>query len=603
MFAATFLPLPGPVLAGLTLGSGWPLIRRAGRTLARDGRLNVEVLDAATLVVLAIRGNYRAAALLVWLLSAGQYVLDSTVVRIRRSIRDLLASPADPVWREDGGERTQVPIGAVQAGDTIVLATGERVPVDGTVVHGEALIDQQRVTGEGLPVERVAGDRVYASTMVEDGEIAVRVERVGMETSVGRIIEAVEGAEGEKPELQLFAEELADRLVLQTVGLAALASAATRSLDTGIAILVADYGTPVRVAIPTAAMAARIRAARAGILLKGPGVLERLARVNTVVFDKTGTLTLGAPQVTRVASYDPALDPDEIVRLAAAAERGFRHPVARAIVRLATERRLPVPRRTETELRMGLGVGVRADGRHVLVGSRRFMESHGVRLDRAADDEAASHRDGGAPTFVAVDGQLAGLLRLQDELRPEAPDAVLALRARRMRNVIMVSGDHAEPTRVIAESLGVRHYYPDLLPDEKAELIRKLRAEGRVVAMVGDGVNDALALHQADVGIAVPGGAEVVAEAAGVVLLGGGLDKVVQGLDIARETMVVFRRVVDVAAQVNLGVIGLASVGLAGPVTSILLSNGAVVGVALYTLIGAPSVGNAGPDRARAGSR
>jgi hypothetical protein len=236
VFVATLLPLPGPVMAALTLGSGWPLIKRAGRTLARDGRLNVEVLDAATLVVLAIRGNYRAAALLVWLLSAGQYVLDSTVVRIRRSIRDLLASPADPVWREADGGRTQVPIGAVRAGDTIVLAAGERVPVDGTVVHGEALIDQQRVTGEGLPVERVAGDRVYASTMVEDGEIAVRVDRVGIETSVGRIIEA---AEGEKPELQLFAEELADRLVFQTVGLAALASAVTRNLDTGIAILVA----------------------------------------------------------------------------------------------------------------------------------------------------------------------------------------------------------------------------------------------------------------------------------------------------------------------------------------------------------------------------
>jgi Cu2+-exporting ATPase len=600
MFAASFLPVPGPIMSGFALASGWPLLARAGRALARGGRPNVEMLDAATLILLAVRGNYRAAALLLWLLSAGQYVLDSTVVRIRRSIRDLLASPVDLVWREADGGRTQIPIGAVRAGDTLVVAAGDRVPVDGIVVHGEALVDQQWVTGESLPVERVPGDRVYASTMVEDGEVAVRVDRVGIDTSVGRIIEAIEAAEGEKPELQLFAEELADRLVLPTVGMAALATGVTRNLDAGIAILVADYGTPVRVAIPTVAMVARIRASGAGILVKGPGVLERLARVDTVVFDKTGTLTLGTPRVNRVVSYGAGLDEDEVVRLAAAAERGFRHPVARAVMRLAAERRLPVPRRTQTELRLGLGIGVRVDGRQVLVGSRRFMESHGIPLDRAADDEAASHRAGGAPTFVAIDGRLGGLLLLQDELRSEAQDAVLALRARRMRNVIMVSGDHAEPTRVIAESLGVRHYYPDLLPEEKAELIERFRAEGRVVAMVGDGVNDALALNRADVGIAVPGGAEVVAEAAGVVLLRGGLDKVVLGIDVARESMVQFKRVVDVAVHANLVVIGLASVGLAGPVTSILLSNGAAVGAALYSLLTPPAaVPGLGPGSGR----
>jgi Cu2+-exporting ATPase len=581
--AAAWLPLPGPVVAALVLASGGPLVERAARRFARDGRVGVDALDGLTLILLVLRGNHRAAGLLVWLLSLGQVVLDSTVVRLRRSLREILAPPAETVRRRGDAGVKRVAIDALHPGDAVVVGAGERVPADGVVVAGEAIVDQQRVTGEALPVERVAGQSVFAFTVVEDGEVTVRIERVGADTTVGRIIAAIEAAEGEKAELQLFAEELADRLVLRTLGLAGVATAVTRRLESGIAILVADYGTPVRVAIPAVAMAARLRAFREGILLKGPGVLERLARVDTVVFDKTGTLTRGALRVTRVATYGGARE-DDVVGLAAAAEVGFRHPVARAVARLAEERRLAVPAPVVTDLRAGFGVGVRVGDRRVLVGSRRFMEAHGVALDAAAGDEADGHTVGASTTFVTVDGRLAGVLLLQDELRPEARDAVLALRARRMRNVIMVSGDHAEPTRVIAESLGVRHYNADLLPAEKAELIQRLKREARVVAMVGDGVNDALALRAADVGIAVPGGTEVVAEAASVVLWRGGLDQVVRALDLAHETMARFRSVVSVSVQANLVVLGLASAGLAGPATSIVLSNGAALGAALYAL-------------------
>jgi Cu2+-exporting ATPase len=585
VFTATCLPLPGPVGAALVLGSGAPLAGRALRTLARSGRPGVDVLDAVTLVALALRGNYRAAGLLIWLLAAGQYVLHRSVVTVRRSIRDLLGAPEQPVVREDAGNRVRVPVQDLRVGDVVVVGEGDRVPVDGTVVRGEALIQQQWVTGEGLPVERTPGERVYASTVVEDGEIAVRVERLGGETSVGRIIEAVEAAEGEKPELQLFAENLADRLVLQTLGFAAAATAVTRRFDAGIAILAADYGTPVRVALPAVAMVARAGASRGGILLKGPSVLERLARVDTVVFDKTGTLTLGAPRVRDVVTVG-TLTANDVVRLAAAAELGVRHPVARAVIRLAMERELDVPSPTGPEQRVGLGVAVRVEGARVLVGSRRFMEPHGIDLAPAAAAEADCRSAGASPLFVAVDGALAGMLALHDEMRADAPAAVAALRARRMRNVIMVSGDRREPTRTIAEALGVRHYYPDLLPEDKAALIRRLRGEQRVVAMVGDGVNDALALQEADVGVAVPGGPEVVAEAAGVVLFRGGLEQVARALDLAQGTMREFQRVIDVAVGANLLVVGLASFGVAGPATSILVSNGVPVGVALSSLLG-----------------
>jgi Cu2+-exporting ATPase len=584
VLALSFLPVPATAMTALTLVSALPSLTRAARALVARGRLNVDVLEALAILLLIARRNHRAANLLSWLLSLGDFVLDRTVTRVRRSLQGFLAPPRQTVRKIDGPERAAVPVTALRVGDLIVVGAGERLPADGVVVEGEALVDQQTITGEGLPVERRAADPVQASTVVEDGEITLRVERTGRDTTVGRIIEAIETAVGEKPELQIVAERLADRLVGRTLVLTGAGAAVTRSLDAGVAILVADHGMAARVGVPTAVLSATIRASREGILIKGPRVIEQLARVDTVVFDKTGTLTRGVPQVGRIATYEPAVRDDDVIRLAAAAERGFRHPVARAIVRAAEAREILVPERTGSEVRVGLGVQVWVDRVPVLVGSGRFMESQGIRLDRARADERLGHGTGGSPTFVAADGRLVGLLVLYDELRADARDAVAALRARGMRNVIMVTGDHREPTRLIAESLGVRHYHSDMLPEGKAALIRHLRAEGRVVAMVGDGVNDALALRAADVGIAVQGGVEVVTEAAGVVLVRGGLDKVVQSLDLARDGIAAVQRTMDAAVKGNVAAVALASLGLTGPFVSILVSNGAAVLAALSAL-------------------
>jgi heavy metal translocating P-type ATPase len=471
----------------------------------------------------------------------------------------------------------------LHAGDVVVVTTGQRIPVDGTIVSGEAMVNQQSMTGEALPVDCLAGDRVFAATTLEHGEIEIRAEQLGRDTAVGRIVHAIEVAASEKPDIQLFAERLADREVWRTLALAGLGGAFSRSFDAAMAILVADYGTAARVGIPTAILTSLRRAAGEGILVKGPRTLERLARVDTIVFDKTGTLTSGTIHVTRIVSYERALDEAELIRLSAAAEHGFTHPVARAIGRLARERRIVVPPTTSVESALGLGIDVRVENRRVLIGSRRFMEQQRIRLERAREDETAAHAVGASPIFVAIDDRLAGMLELQDQLRDDAPEAVRALRARKMRNVIMLSGDHPEPTRVIAESLGLRHYYAALLPEDKARLVRELKAEGRVVAMVGDGVNDALGLQAADVGMAVPGGAAIAAEAADIVLLSGGLDRVVRAIDLARESIVAVRQTLGVAARANLGVVGLASFGWARPLTSILLSHGTTVAAAVVT--------------------
>ena len=584
VLAAVCLPSPPVWATGLVLASGLPTLLRASETVIRQRRVNGDVLEASTLTLLALGGHHVAGALLTTLRALGEFVVARTVVRTRRSLREIVTPVDHTVPRILDGGRETVRVDVVVPGDVIAVAAPQRIPVDGTVVRGEALVNQQTMTGEALPVERRAGDRVFAVTDVVHGEIAVRVERVGLTTAVGRIVRAIEVAADEKSDLQQFAERLADREVSRTLVLAGLGALVSRSLSAGTAILVADYGTAGRVGIPAAIVASIRRASRAGVLIKGPRALESLARVDTVVFDKTGTLTLGSPHVTRVVSYDDRRNADALVVLAAAAERDFRHPVARAIERYATSRSLSVPAARSRALTVGLGVDVEVDGVRVQVGSRRFMERIGVDLGPATHDEQAAHAMGAAPTFVAIDGRLAGLLVLEDELRDDAPAAVRALRERRMRNVILLSGDHPEPTRVIATSLGLRHYYSELLPEDKARLIRTLKDEGRVVAMVGDGVNDALALTAADVGISVPGGAEVTTEAADVVLLRGGLDQVVRALDMAAESIGAVRGTLRTAAQVNLAVVGLASFGLARPLASILLSHGTTVASAMATV-------------------
>jgi heavy metal translocating P-type ATPase len=579
VLAAACLPAPPAVVAGLVVASEVPSLLRAAAALGRR-RLDGDVLEASTLLLLTARRHFVAAALLTWLRTLGEYVVARTVVTARRSLHEVITPPDAVVTRVEGDTSRPVRVPTLAVGDVIVVGTGQRLPVDGTVARGEALVNQQTMTGEALPVERRAGDTVFAATTVEYGEVAVRIDRVGLDTAVGRIVRAIEGSAEEKSDIQAFAERLADRDVGRTLGLAALGTGLARSLDAGTAILVSDYGLAARVGIPTAIVASISQAWRHDILIKGPRVLENLARVDTVVFDKTGTLTLGAPRVTSIARYG-ALSEDAVLRLVAAAERPFRHPVARAVARLAAERRLDLPEATTRAERIGLGVDVDVEGTRVLIGSRRLMEGHEVALRAALGDEMAAHAVGASPLFVAVDGRLAALLVLQDELRSDAPEAVQGLRARHMRNVILLSGDHAEPSRVIAESLGLRHHYADLLPEDKARLIAGLKDEGRVVAMVGDGVNDALALDEAHVGIAVPGGAEVATEAADVVLLGGGLDRVVLALDLARESVAGIRQTLGIAARANLVVVGLASLGFARPVASVLLSHGTTVAAAL----------------------
>ena len=575
--AAPLLPLATPVRAGLVLASGAPVLVSALQTPRRRG----DMVEALTLVALTLRGQYAAAAALAWFRAAGDFTVRRFERGALRSLRRLIEPGARSVTRLEDGAPRRVPLHALRTGDLVSVDDGAEVPVDGTVIDGEALVSEQTITGEPLPVERRAGDRVFAATTVAAGGVVVRAERLGDETTVGRMARVIEAAAAHPSEVEHVAAALADRQAPRTLVLSVLGGGFARSFDAGIAIAVADLGMAARVGVPAALIRPLATAARDGVVVKGARVVEELARVDAVVIDKTGTLTFGVPQVTRVVVLRDDIDEARIVQLIAASEHGVRHPVARAVARLAAARGVrPVGGARAALDPTGVGLRATVDGSSVAIGGRRFMESLGVDVTGATDEERRAHAIGGSPAFVTVDGRLAGLLVLEDEIRPEAPRFLRALRERGVQDIVMVTGDQAHSARTVAAAVGLDDWRADLLPEDKARIVRRLRETGRVVAMVGDGVNDALALHEADVGVALGGGPQLVAEASDVVVVAGDLLAIIRAIDLAREALERVETTVRVASSVNIATLGLASFGFAPPLASVLLSRGATLAAA-----------------------
>jgi Cu2+-exporting ATPase len=538
----------------------------------------VDVLDASATTLLTLQGQLPAAAFMVWLVNLADYIRDSTMEQSRQAIGKILDYQHNVAWVERDGVKVQVSVDAIHADDVVVVYTGDRIPVDGTVSAGEATVDQHMLTGESLPVQKHPGDRVYAATVVRDGKLYLRAERVGADTEAAQIVRLVQEAPARDTRIQNYAEQWADALVPISFFGAGASALLTGNLSQAAAILIIDYGTGIRVAAPTTVLAAMTKAARQGILIKGGRHLEELAEVDAIVFDKTGTLTVGHPEILRIAPYSRAFSADQILALAAAAERRLNHPVAQAIVRAAEERGLCIPERVTSDYMIGLGVEARINGYTVCVGNRRFMDHKSIALTiRAERDVARMERRAATPLFVAVDGQLRGVLGYADPLRPEAPEVISALRARGIKEIVILTGDHPNVARQAAETLGISRYVADVFPEEKANLVRSLQAEGYKVAVVGDGINDSPALAQADVGIAVNGGTAVAQETAHVALREGDLWKIPGAIDIAREGVDLIRQNWQVIALPNTIALGLTCIGFLGPIGATLISNGSAI--------------------------
>ncbi|MEW6248605.1 MAG: heavy metal translocating P-type ATPase [Nitrospirota bacterium] len=566
-----------PLVPFLLLGSTLPMLGRAYDAFARKGTLNVDVLDASAAAVLTVQGQLSMALFMVWLVNLGDYIRDATLAQAQDAVKAVLAYRKSPAWVLRENVKVQVMVDQINAGETVVAYPGERIPVDGTVISGKAAVDQQTLTGESSPVEKGEGDPVYAATVVCDGKLYIRAERIGDQTEAAKIVRLVEEAPVQETRIQNYAERWANDLVPYSFMVAGASAVLSGSLQRAASVLIVDYGTGIRIAAPTAVLASMTKAVRHGLLIKGGRYLERLAEVDAVVFDKTGTLTMGAPEVMHVASCG-RWSSGEMLVLAAASERRLTHPVAQAVVKAAAARGLDIPERTASKYVIGLGVQAQVDGRIVHVGCRRFMTHHAIEVPREVDADLREweHR-ALSPICVAVNGSLAGVLACADPLRPDAEAVVRRLRDLGVKDCIMVTGDHQRVARHVAERVGITRYVAEALPEQKVSVVKDLQAKGRTVAVVGDGINDSPALAHADVGIAVDGGADIARETAQVVLINGGLWKVPVAVEIGREATDLIRRNWSIISLPNTVALGLSVFGLLGPGAATLLSNGSAI--------------------------
>ncbi|EWT06527.1 HAD family hydrolase [Intrasporangium chromatireducens Q5-1] len=530
-------------LLASSLLAGYPIALRAVQAL-RAKAFSIDLLVTIAVVGALVIGEYVESAVVSFLFLFGAWLEARSLDRTRASLRELvdLAPTRATVLRD--GRRVTVDADEVLEGETVLITNGERIAVDGAVLTGTAAVTEASITGEPVPVTKRVGDRVFAGTFAESGYLEVVADRVGDETTFARIIELVEEAQESRTRRQRFLERFAQVYTPAIVVLAVVVLAWTRDLEFALTFLVIACPGALVISVPVAAVAGLGNIARHGVLVKGGESLEDLAAADRLVLDKTGTLTVGRPVVTAVQALG-GLAEDALLTLLAALESTSEHHVARAIVAHAEQRGMPLSSDlTDVEVVTGLGIAGRVDGRPVLAGRRTLLTERGIAVDDRAVLSATAHEQRGATVVhVAVDGHLAGLVAVADEVRVEAADALAKVRDSGIRQVVMLTGDNAHTARLVGERLGLDEVRAGLLPQDKAAFVEELRAQGRRVAMIGDGVNDAPALATADVGIAMGGaGTDVSMETADVVLLTDRLDQFAHARRVARATVRVMKQ-------------------------------------------------------------
>lgn len=558
------LPWWVPALA-IVIG-GWKVFLNVV-IAARHMRVTSHTLMTAGVIAAAAVGQWTTAALIVFFMRLADYLEDMTTERSRRALEALVAlQPATARVVRDGAE-VEVSVDDVTAGEVVVVRPGERIPVDGDVIEGEAPVDQASITGESIPVDKTVGDSVFASTVAQAGYLQVRATKVGGDTTLARIVRLVEEAESRKAPVQKFADRFSTyympAVLLMGLGTYLLTGEVLR----GVAVLVVACACAITLATPVVVLASVGNAARRGLLVKGGITLEQLARVDTLVVDKTGTLTHGEPRVTDVIALN-GMNESELLQAAASVESRSEHPLARAIVREAAARGLSQLAAESFTSLTGRGVAGLVNGTTWAIGNRRLLAEREVTA--GADDEVtvrALEHEGKTTFFVAAAGSLVGLIAVADTVRAEVVPALAELRRLGVRRVVLLTGDNERVAAAVAGQLGIEEYRADLLPEDKIVHVRALQSEGAVVMMVGDGVNDGPALVQADVGVAMgAAGTDVALEAADVALMRDDWAMVPESLALGRRAARTIRQNLGFTAAYNVVGISLAFLGILPPV-------------------------------------
>jgi len=521
------LPLPILLLA-MPVGL-YPLVKTGVIDLIRERKIGTEIFVTVATVIALIGGEYVAAAVLMTIILIAEFIAELNTDRARASIKALIGSvPQTALVRNNGTERT-VPIAELKVGDIVLVRGGEKIPVDGTVVGGQGTVNEASISGESLPLEKDLEASVLAGTLVESGALDIRADKLGQDTMFARIIALVENAEDEQAPVQKLADRVSAWLIPVVFIFLIGVYLVTHDLRKIVTLLIFTSPAELGLATPLVMIAAIARAARNGILVKGGIYLESLAKADVTVFDKTGTLTVGEPRVVGVQSLDANMTQEQLLILAAAADRRSGHPLAKAVVARARQLNLDLPEPGDFAMIRGRGVKATVNGQTVLVGNEALLKENGIRSPQSKGDQA------GTTVYVSVCGQTVGTLDIADQIRPGAKEAVARLKATGVKRVVMLTGDNDRIAQRVAAELGVDEVRAELLPEDKVTAIADLQRQGHQVAMVGDGVNDAPALARAQVGIAMGArGTQAAIEAADIALMTDDLSKIVLARALAR---------------------------------------------------------------------
>ena len=576
--------LPAPLDAAYTAFRSIRFLWKGVRCVL-SRRLEVEVLDALSIGVSLLRGDFGTAGSVMFLLNLGSLLEEWTR---KKSLDDLARSMAlnvDKVWVRSQGTEVLVPLTKVRSGDEVVVRSGNMIPLDGTVLEGEAMVNQAALTGEAMPVRKAEGSTLYAGTVVEEGECVFIAKAEGGSNRYDKIVAMIEESEKLKSSTENRALVLADKLVPWCLGATVVTYLLTRNATRAISCLMVDFSCALKLSMPLAVLSAMRECGSYHITVKGGKYLEALSKADTIVFDKTGTLTRATPQVVDVVSFS-GCNEREVLQLAACLEEHFPHSMANAVVRAAKERGISHEEmHSEVEYIVAHGIASRVGGERVVIGSHHFVfEDEKCTIPTAEQQKFDALKPAYSHLYMAASGQLVGVICISDPLRPEAAAVLNGLRALGIQNTVMMTGDSERTAAAIAKQVGVDRFFAEVLPEDKANFVQQAKAEGHTVVMIGDGINDSPALSAADIGIAINSGAAIAREIADVTIKADSLEELVALKAIANSLQKRVHANYRFVLTFNSALIALGALGILQPASSAMLHNLSTIGISLKSM-------------------
>ena len=576
--------LPAPLDAAYTAFRSIHFLWKGVRCVL-SRRLEVEVLDALSIGVSLLRGDFGTAGSVMFLLNLGSLLEEWTR---KKSLDDLARSMAlnvDKVWVRSQGTEVLVPLTKVRSGDEVVVRSGNMIPLDGTVLEGEAMVNQAALTGEAMPVRKTEGSTLYAGTVVEEGECVFIAKAEGGSNRYDKIVAMIEESEKLKSSTENRALVLADKLVPWCLGATGVTYLLTRNVTRAISCLMVDFSCALKLSMPLAVLSAMRECGSYHITVKGGKYLEALSQADTIVFDKTGTLTRATPQVVEVVPFS-GCNEREVLQLAACLEEHFPHSMANAVVRAAKERGISHEEmHSEVEYIVAHGIASRVGGQRVVIGSHHFVfEDEKCTIPTAEQQKFDALKPAYSHLYMAASGQLVGVICISDPLRPEAAAVLNGLRALGIRNTVMMTGDSERTAAAIAKQVGVDRFFAEVLPEDKANFVQQAKAEGHTVVMIGDGINDSPALSAADIGIAINSGAAIAREIADVTIKADSLEELVALKAIANSLQKRVHANYRFVLTFNSALIALGALGILQPASSAMLHNLSTIGISLKSM-------------------